>query len=475
MNIYNQLHLSPKKVGEYFKNNKIVVSISGLDNVGKSTQSKLLSTQYPELFSQPLHINQTDAFPKMNGKELSEWWFNRANASNFVSTMYKAIGQRFQMAKEVDQGVVVLDKGIDFYDMRIKATLLTMGIDDDAIANMINQAKKDNGLVNSMEDLKLIITADNVDHIKEKGLRDDDEYAYYMSKNIELLNAKLNNKNDFVQVKYISNDINAMNETILTCIADKMQSCSQCQHYDTIVNMASDSFGDNLSALILGGSAGKNKFIEDWSDMDLYVILRDREEKQIRDFVNKLDFNFHVGRTFYSEKEINNDIIDNRTRVMLYEVGKGSDKLLYNRDDYQLPKYSIADIVKMDISEKSLAFNGLKSAIYNQSAVEVANRTVSDSSNNKASSNIVKSSILLEKILLRIGEGLIGGGYTDTSTAYYQMVSRYYNQQGEGDQKKLDILGSTDVVDCIKNVKECRQEISDYGSAVLDTASEIGI
>ena len=160
---------------------------------------------------------------------------------------------------------------------------------------------------------------------------------------------------------------------------------------------------------------------------------------------------------------------------MLYEVGKGSDKLLYNRDDYQLPKYSIADIVKMDISEKSLAFNGLKSAIYNQSAVEVANRTVSDSSNNKASSNIVKSSILLEKILLRIGEGLIGGGYTDTSTAYYQMVSRYYNQQGEGDQKKLDILGSTDVVDCIKNVKECRQEISDYGSAVLDTASEIGI
>ena len=106
--------------------------------------------------------------------------------------MYKAIAQRYKMAYEAPQSIVILDKGIDFYDTRIKSTLLTLGVPEDRIVELVKAAKAKYSLVNSLEEMKIIITAKNVDHVKEKNRENDEEYLRYMKYNAELINKKIN-------------------------------------------------------------------------------------------------------------------------------------------------------------------------------------------------------------------------------------------------------------------------------------------
>ncbi len=473
MEIFSRLGMKNGELLNVLGKNKLIVSISGLDNVGKSTQAKLLNQQYPNLCSTPLHINQTSAFPKLKGKELNDWWFNSNNANNFTNTMYRAIKERYDIAKKSEQNIVILDKGIDFYDMRIKATLLTMGLKDDEIVKMMSKAKMENGLVNSFEDLKLVIVADGkVDHIKEKKSEISDTYAFYMGKNIELLNDALEKNKSFIKIKYIPKNIELMHECIVESLADKIKECSQFETYDHIKNTATNAFGDNLQLLVLGGSAAKGKFIQGWSDLDLYVVLKNYNTSQSNKFLHALNTNTHVGTTFYSENDVKHDMIDNRSRMMFYELKNGEDKVLYQNEKFDLPNYSLCDILKHDACEKVSALNNLKRNIYYADKNDIGNRTFGDASNN--SSKILKTSVLLEKLYLRNSpENVIAQNYSDTSTEFYKMAKEYFDENNLSDNGNFDILGSTDLVECITNIKEKGKEIFDYGSAVLDTANEM--
>ena len=473
MKMFNQLGLRNEELLKLLGNNKLIVSISGLDNVGKSTQAKLLNEQYPDLCSKPLHINQTASFPKMKGKDLNDWWFNPNNANNFTNTMYKALKERYDMAKQSSQNIVIFDKGMDFYDTRIKATLLTMGIKEDEITNMISKAKMKNGLVNSLEDLKLVIVADGkVDHIKEKSSDISDTYAFYMGKNIELLNKELERNKSFKKIKYIPNNISLMNESIVESLSNKIKECSQFESYNNIKDTATDAFGENLQLLVLGGSAAKGKFIEGWSDLDLYVVLKNYNTSQSNKFLHNLNTNTHIGTTFYSEKDVKYDMIDNRSRMMFYELQNGEDCILYHNENFELPNYSLCDILKHDVNEKVSAFNNLKRNIYYADRDDIGNRTFSDSSNN--SSKILKTSVLLEKLILRDSpQNIIGKNYADTSMEFYKLADEYFDKNNIKDNEKLDILGSTDLVECINDIKGKGKEIFEYGSAVLDTANEM--
>ena len=58
----------------------------------------------------------------------------------------------------------------------------------------------------------------------------------------------------------------------------------QKKHYDTIkkvVFYAKEIFNDNLCNITLGGSGGKGKIIDKWSDLDFYIILRRYDHKEI--------------------------------------------------------------------------------------------------------------------------------------------------------------------------------------------------
>ena len=82
--------------------------------------------------------------------------------------------------------------------------------------------------------------------------------------------------------------------------------------------------------------------------------------------------------------------------------------------------------------------------------------------------------MLLEKLYLRNSpENVIAQNYSDTSTEFYKMAKEYFDENNLSDNGNFDILGSTDLVECITNIKEKGKEIFDYGSAVLDTANEM--
>ena len=72
-----------------------------------------------------------------------------------------------------------------------------------------------------------------------------------------------------------------------------------------------DVFGDNLLNVTLGGSGGKNKIIDGWSDLDIYVVLKKYDIEQIRRLQEMLDDSkIHIGLTFYNLYEIENDLVD---------------------------------------------------------------------------------------------------------------------------------------------------------------------
>ncbi|MDO5557849.1 MAG: hypothetical protein Q4G05_06415 [Clostridia bacterium] len=222
MDLFYYLEMRECELKSFFDDKKYIISISGMDNVGKTTQANMLNDLYPNIFSPPIHINQMEEFPKLKGKELSKWWFNKENAQEFVNTIYKCCVQRYEMSLKMKQPIIVFDKGLNFYDIRVKATLITMGFKEEEIIEMINTSRKVNQVEYSKEKLRIIITAENRDFMKEKGINDDKQYERYIIKNIELLNKELkqNNNQIYSEVKYINNNKEYMHERIIEQIAD---------------------------------------------------------------------------------------------------------------------------------------------------------------------------------------------------------------------------------------------------------------
>lgn len=55
-----------------------------------------------------------------------DWWFNKSTPIEFIETIYSCLQERIELAKKLDNQdeVIILEKGIDFYEARITATLL---------------------------------------------------------------------------------------------------------------------------------------------------------------------------------------------------------------------------------------------------------------------------------------------------------------------------------------------------------------
>lgn len=87
-----------------------------------------------------------------------------------------------------------------------------------------------------------------------------------------------------------------------------------------VVNSMISIFDDNLITIVLGGSGGKGNIIEGWSDIDLYVILKTYDVYAISDITKYISKEkIHIGITYYLYGEVVNNIIDGKTKIMLYE------------------------------------------------------------------------------------------------------------------------------------------------------------
>ena len=122
---------------------------------------------------------------------------------------------------------------------------------------------------------------------------------------------------------------------------------------------------------------------------------------------------------------------------------------------------------------KIAAYSNLKRAILYSGTGNSNNRTF-ESGGLDENAKILKLSILLEKLLLRNSDKrIVCQNYFDTSMNYYDLVKLYTSQFGGIEVKDLEKLGSTDLIECIKDFKNRETDIKNYGIAVLDTAEKM--
>ena len=118
-----------------------------------------------------------------------------------------------------------------------------------------------------------------------------------------------------------------------------------------VVEQAIKIFENNLKSIILGGSGGKAEIIPYWSDLDIYIVLDEYNFSQVQTFMkvdNKYD-EIHVGVTIYTMDEVVNNLIDGKTKVMIYEKEQlNVDPTLYGKNYFLKQKYT--DIQLNDIN-----------------------------------------------------------------------------------------------------------------------------
>lgn len=444
----------------------MIISISGMDGLGKSTQANILAQRMPQYFTKPLHINQSPSFPKLGKEQLAEWWFNPNNKEEFVDAMFAALAERMALARQISKTgkIVVLDKGYDFYLTRIKATLLSYGTPVEQVEQLMLDAIKKYNLDKKQEDIKFIITPPEdykgIKRPEEQFKQTEDIYEKYSAINIELLNKKLNETKVFVPVEYVKNDPEKMTQNILRVINSHKQ--NPLIHQDivfSVVKNAKQMFDDNLKMVILAGSSVKGHFIENWSDLDFYFILKDLNNKQISDFTKSVGkMPIHIGTTFYTMSDLTPPLrVDKRTMVTFYEINIGKNKILYNPENLEVPYITFDQISQTEQSNIAEVLNEVKRQVF---------------FDDFDAKKFIKKVTILQKVVLR-SKGILTETYTDTMKLFSQIYNiPYINipklvQKDLKDPKiikKLKNYGQS-VIECLEkekkdNIVETEREVN---------------
>lgn len=177
-----------------------------------------------------------------------------------------------------------------------------------------------------------------------------------------------------------------------------------------VVEQAIKIFKNNLKSIILGGSGGKAEIIPYWYDLDIYIVLDEYNFSQVQTFMkvdNKYD-EIHVGVIIYTMDEVVNNLIDGKTKVMIYEKEQlNVDPTLYGKNYFLKQKYT--DIQLNDI-------NNLPSIVHS------CRRNCIDLENNEVTllKSHVKKFIVMLKCILNIN-GIFSYGYQKVMNDFYNL------------------------------------------------------
>lgn len=185
----------------------MIISISGMDNSGKTTQTKRLLELYPEIFIGKFHIADMPSFDKQ--KYNFEWWFKESTPTEFVHALYRSIEERIKLAKELDRDgkIIIIEKGLDFYDARILSTLLAKGLSLEQAVLLQKSIRREYQL-DDIEEIKFYLKPG--DFKKESDLDNCSMYQRYLSNNQLIL--------DMMSPNYIEiepSDIDTVTQNIL--------------------------------------------------------------------------------------------------------------------------------------------------------------------------------------------------------------------------------------------------------------------
>ena len=198
-------------------------------------------------------------------------------------------------------------------------------------------------------------------------------------------------------------------ELILTTMCSFIENVTQCLLAESILSAAKNFFGSNLKLFLWAGSCGKGKFIENWSDIDIYLYLSEIPHEQIMYFTNQFNhLNIHIDSTFYTMNELKTLSLCERAIVTIYEAQNKKDTILYKDSDIFIPVIKKRMLKRYNKEELFRAANELKRQLY----VSVNNPTKNDKrfpdkcdmdENNSCFniSRIIKAENFLKKLILR--------------------------------------------------------------------------
>lgn len=195
------------------------------------------------------------------------------------------------------------------------------------------------------------------------------------------------------------------------------------KYYDALietVKCAYEIYGFNLVDIMLAGSGGKSKIINNWSDLDLYIItneynmdLNKMYYKALKIIEQKLKI--HIGTTFYSKTMFLEGNIDNKTRIALYEHinFKYNSFLLKNINNLQLSNIKYEQILHNEINNIFNVFQTVQRYVYEYES----------NKDEKSFHILVKKLYLLVKMYLNIKYNIFTFGYEDA----FKLISEKLN------------------------------------------------
>lgn len=193
-----------------------------------------------------------------------------------------------------------------------------------------------------------------------------------------------------------------------------------------VIRASKEELADNLLSITLGGSGGKNNIIPGWSDLDIYIVLRNSDIAQINKLRNRLSKNkIHIGLTFYDLYELENNLIDFKTKIMIYEKHNYNvNPTLYGQDYFK-------DVSYQEVYENDLLNYPHVLQMFKRMYLEVLNNE------RKIDKNYVKKMLVLVKCILS-SQKVFVYGYKETFEEYFKIV--YNNDLIKFDLKLLSDL-----------------------------------
>ena len=226
---------------------------------------------------------------------------------------------------------------------------------------------------------------------------------------------------------------------------------------DVVIEQAIKIFRNNLKSIILGGFSGKVEIIPYWSDLDIYIVLDEYNFFQVQKFMkidNKYD-EIHVGVTIYTMDEVVNNLIDGKTKVMIYEKEQlNVDPTLYGNNYFLKQKYT--DIQLNDI-------NNLPSIVHS------CRRNCIDLENNDVVllKTHVKKFIVMLKCILNIN-GIFSYGYQKVMYNFYNLC-----EQKRLLRKRILDFKITEITSKNYNLSEAREDFLNINKFVFENLLEL--
>lgn len=182
--------------------------------------------------------------------------------------------------------------------------------------------KRENSMSTTTDDKNEIIrindfikhTYELIKYFNSKSYTASNYFYNRMKIKIDNLNLNIRLNMNYKVLDKIESIINKLDSSIFDLPKEYLENVEKA------LNDIKDIFKSDLLCVVLGGSCGKNNPIIGWSDIDLYVILKSYNFKKVKKFNNLIaNYELHIGVTYYTLREIESNMIDNKTKIMLYE------------------------------------------------------------------------------------------------------------------------------------------------------------